>query len=136
MIKPIRPTAAPPTISGPAQGVELSVGQDRLTSVGAEAVPSEATIREMPSGTLRVVVSVFSAVNSCSHRSEPSGLVTVSDSAAESGGAAEPDSDSAADSASVAGSMSVLLRATVSLSLRMSTYGSSPSHALTSSVRP
>ena len=82
---PTRNTRAPPTMRGPAIGVALSSGQSSSTCVGAELSPSEAISTEMSSGTSMVVVSVRSAVNSSSHRSEPTGEAAAS--AAGSGAA-------------------------------------------------
>jgi hypothetical protein len=124
MTNPTSAMNAPPTISGPAHGVELSVGQATLISVGAGAVPSEASTTEIPSGTFRVVVSDPCPVNSSSQRSDPAGLVgSVAGRAVAAAGAGVPVS-------------LVTVNAAPSASSLTAAYSSSPIQARMSAVRP
>ena len=71
---PTASTIAPPTIKGPAHGVELCTGQVMLSDCGAGADPSVATSRLISAGSCRVAMSTSSCWNSSSQRSEPTGL--------------------------------------------------------------
>src|SRR5690606_336246 len=64
----------PSTMSGPAQGVELSRGHEIVMSAGAGCVPSDATSTLMFSGSLRGATTAASSWYWSSQRSEPAGL--------------------------------------------------------------
>ena len=63
-----------PTMSGPAHGVELAIGQETVTLGGRGVVPSVATSTLISSGSWSGAIRRSSCWNSSSHRSEPIGL--------------------------------------------------------------
>jgi hypothetical protein len=94
---------SPPTMSGPAHGVELSRGQLIRMSDGAGFVPSPATSSEYPSGTFIVLLTVDVPVYSSSHRSDPAGFAAASSVAASSVAASGVGAGSAGASGAASG---------------------------------
>src|SRR6185437_2745115 len=132
---------APPTMSGPAHGVEVWRGHEIEIVLGAGFAPSVATRTLVPAGRFIGAISTASCWNSSSQRSEPTGLCDgVAGAAAAPPPSPPPLASPPLESPPLPSELVTLGATAVVVSLpalftETSSYEVSASHALRSDVR-